>query len=223
METTPLLKSQVIRAVIVALLGLAGIIARKLGYSFDDDFQNQLADAILLIVTTIATAWAGWARATKPTPPLTQTAAAKTEAVEAAKMQGGFARPAVLGVAFVLGLGVLGAAGCVGTRDAYKAAGGDPVKTAYVVGEHYAAVVKEAAALKNSGQLTGSALEAVRKADDAVRPLIIGNSATGTPGLRQLSDAYVAVKSADNLAALDKALTAAVEKLTDLINALKRR
>jgi hypothetical protein len=207
--------------VLVALVGLAGLIARKFGVQFDDASWNEIVDAVLLVLTTGAALWAGWARATKPTPPLTQKAADAT--VEAAKKEGGYARPAALGFLFLVALTVVGLAGCTGTRDAYRSAGKDPAKVAFVVAEHYSAVVKEAADLKNSGALTGSALEAVRKADDAVRPVVLGDPVTHRPGLRALARAYEDVKSAKNAADLEAAIDEAVAKLTDLINALKRR
>jgi hypothetical protein len=137
--------------------------------------------------------------------------------------EGGFARPGALVMLFCAAVAVAGLAGCAGTRDAYKAAAGNLEATAYVVTEHYAAVVKEAAALKNSGALSGSALEAVRKADDAVRPLVIGDSATETPGVVQLVEAYREVRNAETERELQAAINAAVVKLSDLINALKRR
>jgi len=225
MDITPLLKSQVIRAVLVALAGLVGLILRKLGLGFDEAFANQLVDAVLLLITTVAAAWAGVARARLPTPPLTQVAADKTairEAKEDRARQGGYARPAMLVITAAIGAALV-LAGCVGTRDAYKASAGNLEATAYVVTEHYAAVVKEAAAMKNSGALTGSALEAVRKADDAVRPLIIGDPATHRDGLAALVRAYQAVKSAKTEADLQAAINAAVVKLSNLINAVKRR
>lgn len=141
--------------------------------------------------------------------------------------QRGFARPGALVLLLVAaGLTLAGVAGCTGTRDAYRAAASSPERieaTAYVVTEHYYAVVREAAALKNSGALAGDALEAVRAAEDALRPLVLGDEATQDPGIVQLVAAYKAVRSAETEAELQAAVNAAVVKLSALINALKRR
>lgn len=223
MNPIPFLDSQVIRALLVALVGMAGLIARKMGASFDDAFWNELIDAALLVIATGGSLWAGWARATKPTPPITQTAAEKTAERE---RQGGFARLPML---LCLLIGALAAvAGCSGTRDAYRAASDAEhvtrlEATAYVVSEHYAALVAEAARLKNTGALSGDALERVRLADDAVRPLIIGDASTQRPGVVQAVAAYRALRNAETEAQLQQAISAAVVQLSALITALKGR
>jgi hypothetical protein len=136
--------------------------------------------------------------------------------------QGGKASLA-LALLFPLALMLAGLGGCTGTREAYKAATASPQRleaTAYVVSEQYYAIVAEAASLKAAGTLSGLKLEAVRRADDAVRPLVIGGPA-GAPGIVQLRAAYRNVKDAKSEADLQKAVDAAVLKLADLINAVK--
>jgi hypothetical protein len=93
------------------------------------------------------------------------------------------------------------ATACTGTRTAYKAAE-TPDQMAFIVTEHYAALVKEAADLKEKGTLTGSA-----------RPLVLQ--------LRALSDAYTGTKSAESEAALQAALNKAVLAVSNLITSLK--
>ena len=132
------------------------------------------------------------------------------------------------GTAYVLlvplALMLAGMAGCSHTREAYKVAAhasNSLEATAYVVSQHYIALVTEAARLKNLGSLSGAKLEAVRHADDVVKPLILGNPSTGAPGLVQLVDAYKKVHDAKSGADLQAALDAAALRLADLINALK--
>jgi hypothetical protein len=110
------LNSGVIRALLVAVAGLAGLIVRKLGFSFDDDFWNQVIDAALLVLTAGATVWAGWSRATKPTPPITEAAAKATQErmdQEASGKQGGYVRTGLLLVMLAIsGAGAAVLSGC---------------------------------------------------------------------------------------------------------------
>ncbi len=101
---------------------------------------------------------------------------------------------------------------CAGTRSAYQEAS-TLDETAAVVGEHYYALVKEAADLKESGALTGAALARVQAADAAAKPLVIQ--------LTQTAEAYRAVKTADNEAVLQEALNQAVLAVNGFINALR--
>lgn len=81
MKTIPLLDSQVIRAVLLALAGLIGLILSFFGVN-EEAFGAQasrLIEAALLLLTTGSALWAAWARAMLPTPPITDTAVVKTE------------------------------------------------------------------------------------------------------------------------------------------------
>lgn len=115
--------------------------------------------------------------------------------------------------------------GCVGTRTAYKAAQdtGDPTVYAYVVGEHYSALLKEAADLKDAGKLTGNALATAQAADRKAKPLIIGDPSADPPkaGVQQLSETYKATQGTADKAALQKALNDAVKAISEFINSLK--
>lgn len=104
MNIIPLLESQVIRAALVALVGLIGLIASYFGVNEEvfGEKASKLVDALLLVITTGSTLWAAYARATKPTPPLTEGAAAATAARIEAEKQGGFARVGLVGVLAVL-------------------------------------------------------------------------------------------------------------------------
>jgi len=81
------LDSQVIRAVLVALAGLVGLILRKFGVADEsfDQAARDIIDALLLLLTTGSVLYAGYARAYKPTPPITETAKVATEARAAAE------------------------------------------------------------------------------------------------------------------------------------------
>lgn len=101
---------------------------------------------------------------------------------------------------------------CTGTREAYRAAA-TPLETATVVSEHYYALVREAADLKEAGTLTGTALERVQAADRAAKPIIVE--------LTQAMDAYQSVRDAATEAEMQAALNQAVVAVNSLINALR--
>lgn len=108
-----------------------------------------------------------------------------------------------------------GIAGCAGTREAYKVAD-SPDKQAFVIAEHYAALVHEAANLKEAG-VPADVVKKMQAMDDIARPLVFQ--------LRPLTDAYLAVDSAENKAALEKALgqaALAVSNLTDAVRGTHR-
>lgn len=100
---------------------------------------------------------------------------------------------------------------CAGTRAAYKAAEGIE-ETAMVVGEHYYALVREGNRLKREGLLAGTYLANTQDLVRTTRPVVLE--------LANMAQAYALVKSADNEAALERALAnaaIAVSKLVDLI------
>jgi hypothetical protein len=102
--------------------------------------------------------------------------------------------------------------GCPGTLSAYRAAESLD-DTAFVVAEHYAALVKEGNALRESGALTGSALTRAQDLEARARPIVLR--------LQQVSSAYEAVKSAENEAALSMAIDEAARVLSEFIDAIK--
>lgn len=108
---------------------------------------------------------------------------------------------------------LIGLFGCAGTKSAYQAADGLE-ETAYVMNQHYLALVKEANELKKTGVLSGSALDETQSLVQRTRPL-----------LRELSDAaqaYDAVTSAENEEALTLAIASAATALSDLIAAIRQ-
>lgn len=102
--------------------------------------------------------------------------------------------------------------GCPGTRAAYKAADSHPDLLAFVVAEHYSALVHEAANLKDAGA-PADAVAKMQAADDTARPLVFQ--------LKPLTDAYVAVASAENREVLEKALGEATVAVSNFINVVR--
>ena len=103
-------------------------------------------------------------------------------------------------------------AACTGTREAYQAAE-NPSEYAFVLTEHYASLVKEAANLKERPTTPAHAVAAMQAADKAVGPLI--------DRLAPLAQAWEATHSAADQAALQTAINEVVLRLADLINAVK--
>lgn len=102
--------------------------------------------------------------------------------------------------------------GCAGTRAAYQAAE-DFEDTAYVMSEHFSALQREGIRLRDAGTLTGNSLLVAQRVEARARPLILQ---MGTA-----AQAWDAVKSAENEAALGTAISNAVKVLHELVDALK--
>lgn len=101
------LESGVIRGVLVALGSLIGLLATKLGFTFDDAFYAQLIDAVLMLLAAGGAAYAGWMRARKANPPITSQAVLATkerEVQEHLEREGGFARLETLSAVAALAL-----------------------------------------------------------------------------------------------------------------------
>lgn len=155
--------------------------------------------------------------------------AAKADAIIKDQKQGGFVTVNMLlhlagaiATLFVA-LSLLQLAGCVSTQAAYKAAplhGEALADTAYVIAEHYAAVVHEAANLRESGRTPAPLVVAMQRADAAAKPLILGEPEVQRPGLKQIADAYTAVHDAKTEADLQAAVNNAVLRLGDLMRAV---
>lgn len=231
METVPWYKSAIVRQqitqAIVALTALFGI--NLGGLDVDATLASIFAGiAAVIAVYTIVT------RIFKPAPNLSQTAARKeVELVQEGKIpasptgpatQRGFFRPfAALFIAGTASFALLAASslsGCVGTKAAYRASA-SVADTAYVVAEQYSAIVREAATIASSPATSQEVKDALKAADAVVKPLIVGNPATGAPGLRQAWQRYRDLKSAETELELQRAVDAAVVELAKLINAVK--
>lgn len=115
-------------------------------------------------------------------------------------------------LAAALCVGIFAASGCAGTKAAYSAA--DTLEErAFVVAEHYSAVVKQAADLKDRGVLKGQALAKAREVESVAQPVVLS--------LGQLVSQYKAAHDAETEVALQKALDDAVRLLADLVRTVK--
>lgn len=104
------------------------------------------------------------------------------------------------------------AAGCAGTKAAYSAAE-TLQERAFVVSEHYSALVKQAADLKDQGILKGAALAQAREIESVAQPVVLS--------LSDLVAKYNAAKTAENEVALQAALNDAVLAVANLIRIVK--
>ena len=119
--------------------------------------------------------------------------------------------PAIVGVLALI-LAVLTLSGCAGTRSAYKAAEGLS-ETAYVVGEHYYALVRETNDLDDKGQLSDRELRKIQDIAQESRPTIVA--------LLNAANAYDLAKSAENETELSNALATAALAVSRLVDAIK--
>lgn len=203
MQTIPWYQSNTLRGLLVAVvafaLNLAGLDAQ-----FPD--AGQYVDKALDLVTLSAMVFAAWARTRQPTPPISQAAADAT--IERNQT---LRSPALVGVIAIL-LAAVTLSACTHTREAYREAASVD-ETAYVLAEHYAALVHEAANLAEKPSTPAAAVDAMRRAELAARPAVLA--------LRDLRDAYVAARSAENEAALQAAVNRAVQVIADLVRAVQ--
>lgn len=197
----------------IAWLGIIGFFLNALlvNLGYRNTTQEKVADAKVEVARAMETA----ITATPSTPP----------------KQGGFAALSFLkfvGCLFLLFV-AFGAPivmqGCVGTRQAYSVAheSKDLGNMAYVVTEHYAAVLKEAADIRQTPGTPQAAIDALRAADLAVRPFIVGDSSRQPPlpSLQSLSDTYRAMRDAKTEEELQTAINNAVRELTNFSRAVK--
>lgn len=120
----------------------------------------------------------------------------------------------ILAVIFAFGMTVpvvVSVTACSGVSAAYKAAE-NPGELAYVLLEHYAALVKAAADLAEKPTTPASAIQAMQRADATAKPVVLK--------LRPLREAYIATKSATSEADLQLATNQAVLAIADLVRAI---
>jgi hypothetical protein len=221
-ETIPWYKSAIIRQQIVQLL-IAG--SAFFGITNDQIDWDQTVGAIFAGVGALVAIWTIVTRFTKPSPNLTAQAAAKEKelvAKGAIPKQGGFASfDMLVGLVCVVAVAAI-VSGCAGTKQAYRAADSLPDQ-AFVVAEHYAALVKEAADLAQNPATPEPVKEQLRAADRVLKPLVIGEPSQipPRPGLRELAAAYQATRTAQTEAELQAAVNNAVVALAGFIKAVK--
>jgi hypothetical protein len=117
---------------------------------------------------------------------------------------------------------VMAISGCAGTRSAYAEA--DSVdEYAYVLTEHYASLVNQSANIAALPTTTQATKDALKRAAAAALPFVKGDATAvpRVPGLAELAGTYKQIRSAENEAALQKAINNAVIKVADLVRAVK--
>lgn len=218
--TLPWYKAAILRQQIVQLLIAA---CTLFGVNTDGINWDETVASIFAGYAGVVAVWTILTRLFKPAPNVTQLAADRErELVRAGKAprQAGYARLSQLILVAAVALSVIALAGCGGTVLAYRSANTLP-DTAYVVAEHYAALVKQAADIAERPGTPESVKETLKSADRAVKPLIFGDDRTNTPGLRDLADRYRQVRDAQTEEDLQRAVDNAVRELTHFINAVK--
>lgn len=215
-EFIPWLRSPVAVSTVGAIILQLGALAGMLG--FETPFVDDPAkvDAILTVLFQALAGVLGlvalWTRAKSPIQPLALSAKSAAAKNAASSGEAGHARVSLLAGMTLALVGGLMVAGCAGTKAAYKAAG-SPDVVAYVVAEHYSALVSEAASLAAKPGTAPEVVSALRVADNRAAPVVLE--------LRGLRDAYLAAKSAESEAALQSALDRAVRAVADMVEALK--
>lgn len=212
LEKIAKLDAAVIKALLLAFVGLIGVVAGLFGV---DEVAfgakaSRLVDSISTLLIAGGLAWAAYARVNLPTPPISDKAVQKTR--ELVSKQGGFVR--LLLLAALLGLGAIAVtlSGCAGTRAAYAAAD-TPSDYALVVLEQYDAVLVEANRLKASGRISVTTLAAIRAADLKAQPFI--------DTIRPLQKAYESTHDSADAAALQKSVNDAIVAVAELIRTVK--
>lgn len=227
METLPWYKSAIVRQQIVQLL--VAVVA-LFGFNTEGIDLDATTASIFAGIAAVVSVWTLVTRIFKPAPNLSQTAADKEiELVSRGEIpaqnpkERGFVRGAALIVLAWLTFAavvLVTVTGCAGTTSAYKAAQSLP-DTAYVVTEHYAAVLNEATAIASQPDTPASVKDALKKAAEEVQPIVRGDPATGRPSLQDLAATYQRVRDAESETELQLALNRAVETLAKFINAVK--
>lgn len=221
------LDSGIIRALLIAGAAFIGGILRLFGVVDEKSFNENAIHVIDLLITFLGAAaglYIAYARINLPNPPLSDSAVVKSQEM-INKQQGGFVSVRLL-IALASMMAMVSLVGCAGTMSAYRAAQtrSDTAlpDTAYVMTEHYAALVKQAADIKEAGTAPAAVIEKLQQADKKVAPLILGDpdSKPPKPGLKDLSAAFVMFKDAKSEAELQAAVDNGARLLSALIDAV---
>ena len=207
MEKMPWYKSNTLRGLVVAAVTL---IAQKLGIAetVGDADAAKLVDLALGFVEACALAYAAYARAARERGRRRENRVVSKWRNEMRSMS---RISCVLAVA-AIALSSVATTGCASTREAYSVA--DTLdERAYVATEHFAAVVKQAADLRERGVLSGSALADVRALEQKAKPAVLR--------LGSLAKNWQAAQTAESEVALQRALDDVVIAIADLVRAVK--
>lgn len=103
-------------------------------------------------------------------------------------------------------------AGCQHTRDAYNAAD-EPADYAYVLAEHYSALLHQAVELKRKPTTPRAAVEVMQRVELKATPAV--------KRLEQLRISYLKVQNAQTEAELQAAIDEAVLLIADMVRAIR--
>jgi hypothetical protein len=109
-------------------------------------------------------------------------------------------------------LTLAGGAGCQHTREAYREAE-DPGEYAFVLMEHYNALLKEAVVLKNAPGTPAEAVAWMRQVEFKATPAV--------KKLAELRQAWIDLQSAETEAQLQAATDAAALLIADMVRAVR--
>ncbi len=117
---------------------------------------------------------------------------------------------------FLIGLALVAIAGCTGTRTAYSSA--ETIdEYAFVITEHYAALVNQAANLAQSPSTTPTTRQTLRDAEAEVNAAIVGTPEA--PGLVPLAREYKAAEG--DPSKLQAAIDRAIVRLAEFVRTIK--
>lgn len=232
-QLLPFWKSAIIRHQVVQLLIYGTAL---FGIQSDAINWDDTVGAVFAGIGALVAVWTIITRAIKPAPNLTLMAVDKEielrdkgtippdpirTSIRRQPQQAGRASALLLiGVSIVAAAALLFVGGCASTVTAYRTAKTLP-DTAYVVTEHYAALVKEAADIAENPATPQSVKTKLQEIDRIVRAFVLGDEATNRPSLETLSKRYQEVRTAQNETDLQNAINAAVRELSNFINAVK--
>lgn len=210
----PWYRSPVLIGAVVSVISQLIVLGEPLGLrlNWTSEEITTGVSAVFQVIALAAAGFAAWKRYRSPAQPVTLTAAKAEERNESPDDQAGFARVSLLLTLCVVTIGGLVVSGCSGTRAAYRAAD-TPEAHAFVLTEHYAALVKQAADLAERPSTPAEVVRTLQRADRAAQPAIAA--------LRPLRDAYLAASTAENQAALQAAVDRAVIAVADLVRAIR--
>lgn len=116
----------------------------------------------------------------------------------------------------VLCLALVGASGCTGTRAAYSSA--DTIdEYAFVLTEHYAALVNQSANIVESPTTPELSKRVLRQAESRVNEVMVGTPEA--PGVALLARAYR--KGGADPTKLQEAIDTAIVRLADFVRAIR--
>lgn len=212
MDAIPWYRSPVFTAAIVSLITQLIALGKPLGLklAWTSDEVTALVTSIAQVVAIAAAGFAVYKRGRSQVQPLARSTAHAEQLNSSPGNQAGAAR-----LPFLLTLAILSTvlvASCVGTKSAYESAK-TPDAIAFVISEHYAVIVNQAADLAAKPTTPPAAIRAMQAADKVARPAV--------EQLRSLRDAFVLSKGATDQVALQAAINKAVLAVADLVRTVR--